>query len=855
MSETMDKAETVTITVDGQEVQAAKGAMLIEVTDAQNIKVPRFCYHKKLAISANCRMCLVEVDKAPKPLPACATPVMEGMVVHTQSKYAKDAQKSVMEFLLINHPLDCPICDQGGECELQDVAVAYGSSVSEYTESKRVVFDKNIGPLISTELTRCIHCTRCVRFGREIAGIRELGMTGRGENTLVATFIDECVSSEMSGNVIDVCPVGALTAKPSRNKARAWEMMQHKTIASHDCMGSNLFVHTLRGKVIRVVPRENEAINEVWLSDRDRFSYEGLDAGDRLTTPMIKRDGQWQAATWDQALQLVADKFKTVAANKQAELKAKQAAEAAAKAEAEQSDNTTKTEAAEADTEVDSVEAVKIEMAALVSVNATLEEHYLTQKLMRGLGSGNIDFRLRQSDFSDQHLAPIMPWLGQNIEQLEKLDAALLIGSNVRKEQPIANLRLRKAVAHNSAKISFLNPRLYDFNYPVANHLVVAQQHMVLELAAIATAVYQLSGNPVPKNIAAVVTKATASVAITEAHKNIAQQLIDAESATVILGNNAQMHPQFSALRTLAEAIASQSNSTFGYLSDGANAAGAWLAGAVPHRGVAGETDIISGKNLAEINKEKLAACLLVNIEPDTDALDAQALMATLNDTDFVVSISSYSSSSLKQVADVMLPAANFMETSGTYVNAEGFWQSFNAVLDAKGGARPAWKILRVLANLAGIDGFDYFSSEDVKKEVRAKCESIELSNTVVKARAVKVINAKGIHCASDVPMYASDAIVRRAASLQRTLDAETQCARVNAAQADRLGLDSDTRVAVKQGDNSIVLNLLIDDRIPDDCVWLASALEGNEHLATAFSAVSIEAVNSDKGKAEEAGA
>ncbi|MFV2003750.1 MAG: NADH-quinone oxidoreductase subunit NuoG, partial [Gammaproteobacteria bacterium] len=339
MSEAIDNIETVTITVDGKEVQAPKGAMLIEVTDAQNIHVPRFCYHKKLPIAANCRMCLVEVEKAPKPLPACATPVMDGMVVHTHSKYAKDAQKSVMEFLLINHPLDCPICDQGGECELQDVAVGYGQSISEYTEAKRVVLDKNIGPLIATELTRCIHCTRCVRFGREIAGIRELGMTGRGESALISTFIDECVNSEMSGNAIDVCPVGALTAKPSRFKGRAWEMIQHKTIAPHDCIGSNVYVHTLRGEVVRVVPCENEAINEVWLSDRDRFSYEGVDSDDRLTTPMIKRDGQWQAADWDEALQLVADKFKIVAENL-AEIKAKQLAAEAADDDASTSTST-----------------------------------------------------------------------------------------------------------------------------------------------------------------------------------------------------------------------------------------------------------------------------------------------------------------------------------------------------------------------------------------------------------------------------------------------------------------------------------------------------------------------------------
>ena len=851
MSEVIDKIETVTITVDGIEVQAPKGAMLIEVTDAQNIKVPRFCYHKKLAIAANCRMCLVEVEKAPKPLPACATPVMEGMVVHTQSKYAKEAQQSVMEFLLINHPLDCPICDQGGECELQDVAVAYGQDVSQYVEAKRVVFDKNIGPLITTELTRCIHCTRCVRFGREIAGIRELGMTGRGENVLISTFIDENVNSEMSGNAIDICPVGALTAKPSRFKGRAWEMFQHKTIAPHDCVGSNVYVHTLRGEVIRVVPCENEAINEVWLSDRDRFSYEGVDTDDRLTTPMIKRDGQWQAANWDEALQLVADKFKAVADNMAAnlaDLKAQQIAAAAEGDETADKDVSLESTEDEAGSAEPVHEEIVAEMAALVSANATLEEQYLTQKLMRGLGSGNIDFRLRQSDFSDQDIAPVMPWLGQNIEQLEKLDAALLIGSNVRKEQPIVNLRLRKATVNNNAQISFLNTRHYDFNFEVANNLFVAQQHMVAELAAITAAVFQLSGNKLPKNISTAVSKVEAS----ESHKAIAKQLMDAAAATVILGNTAQMHPQFSALRVLAAAIANQTNSTFGYLTDGCNAAGAWLAGAVPHRGAGGSTDdVIAGKNLAELNKEKLAACLLLNIEPDTDAANAKALMATLNETDFVVSVSAYNSASVRQVADVMLPAASFMETSGTYVNAEGFWQSFKAVVEPKGGARPAWKILRVLGNLTGVDGFEYMSSEDVKKEVRSTCESIELSNAIAKAATVKINSAaKGLSCSSDVPMYATDAVVRRAASLQKTVDAQTMCVRLNSSEAERLGVNTATTVTVKQGDNSTALTLVIDESIPDSSAWIPSALEGNDQLGAAFSVVTIEAVMSEVAEA-----
>ena len=825
MSEAPDTIETVTITVDGNEVQAPKGAMLIEVTDAQNIKVPRFCYHKKLAVAANCRMCLVEVEKAPKPLPACATPVMDGMIVHTQSKYAKDAQKSVMEFLLINHPLDCPICDQGGECELQDVAMGYGGDVSQYTETKRVAFDKDIGPLIATELTRCIHCTRCVRFGREIAGIRELGMTGRGENALISTFVDECVNSEMSGNSVDVCPVGALTAKPSRYAARAWEMVQHKTIAPHDCIGSNLSVHTLRGEIVRIVPDENEAINEVWISDRDRFSYEGLDTEDRLTSPMIKRDGKWQVANWDEALKLVADKFKAAA-----DLKLQQTAES----EGTTSEGETSTEEAEV------AEVVATEIAALVSANATLEEQYLTQKLMRTLGSGNIDHRLRQSDFSDQDAAPVMPWLGQNIEQLEKLNAALLIGSNVRKEQPIASLRLRKAVVNNNAQVSFVNTREYDFNYPVANNISVTQQNLVAELAGIAAAVYQLTGGSVPANIS--------NAVIRDSHKAIAQQLKEAESATVILGNVAQMHPQFSTLRSLAAMIAKETNSTFGYLTDGCNTAGAWLAGAIPHRGVAGATeDIIVGKNISQLYSdntagEKLAACLLLNVEPDTDATNAKELLATLSNADFVVSISAYNSASLKEVADVLLPAASFTETSGTYVNAEGFWQSFNGVVEPKGGARPAWKILRVLGNLTGVDGFDYISSEDVKNEVRSLCESIELSNTTSDTPSFKINTVSDeLHRSTDVPMYATDSLVRRATSLQKTIDAQALCVRLNASEAARLNVSDANTVTVKQGDVSSVLSLIIDDTVPDASVWIPTAVEGCDSLGDAFGVVNIE--------------
>ena len=483
--------ELVTITVDGQQIQAPKGAALIKVTDDNGIRIPRFCYHNKLSVAANCRMCLVEVEKAPKPMPACATPVMEGMVVHTKSPKAIAAQQSVMEFLLINHPLDCPICDQGGECELQDVSMGYGGDVSQYADIKRVVFDKDIGPLIATELTRCIQCTRCIRFGEEIAGMRELGATGRGDRMEVGTYIEKSLDSEMSGNVIDICPVGALTAKPSRYSGRAWEMTQHSAIAPHDSVGSNIYVHTLRGEVIRVVPRDNEAVNEVWISDRDRFSYRGIFAKDRATVPMIKKEGQWVETDWDEALQAAVSGIQSITNSSGAE-----------------------------------------QLAAWTSATSTLEELYLLQKILRGLGSGNLEHRLRQTDFTDQAAAPVMPWLGQAIPQLQNVQAALLIGSNVRKEQPLFAHRLRKAAIRRDAQISFVNPRSIDWHFPVAQECTGSASGMLEHLAGIAHSAYEQSGQSVPSHLSAVVSKANVS----EEHKQIATDLKQAEKATVSAG-------------------------------------------------------------------------------------------------------------------------------------------------------------------------------------------------------------------------------------------------------------------------------------------------------------------------------
>jgi NADH-quinone oxidoreductase subunit G len=799
MSETKNTVEMVTITVDGQQMQARKGAMLIEVTDQANIHVPRFCYHEKLSVAANCRMCLVEVEKAPKPLPACATPVMDGMVVHTYSEYARNAQKSVMEFLLINHPLDCPICDQGGECELQDVAMGYGKDVSQYVEGKRVVLDRSIGPLISTELTRCIHCTRCVRFGEEIAGIRELGMTSRGEHARIASYIGEAVTSEMSGNVIDICPVGALTAKPSRFAARAWEMVQHPSIAAHDCVGSNIFVHTLRNEVIRAVPRDNEAINEAWISDRDRFSYEGIRSEQRLLSPMLKRDGAWQEVDWDTALKFSAEALKAVINEHGAE-----------------------------------------KVLALLSVNSTIEELYLAQKLLRALGCGNIDHRLRQSDFSDQDSAPVMPWLGQNIEDLAGLDAALLIASNVRKEQPIIAHRLRQAAIKNNAKIHLLNTREYSHHFPLESNTAVAQQQLVAHLAAIAKAAFAASKKTVPAHLSKIVAKAVSE----KYYKEIAKQLSKADNSSILLGEQASMHPDFSVLRALASAIAEQTGSKFGYLSAGANTAGAWLAGAVPHRGPAASTSAVSGEHVSRLSTIAPAATVLLNIEPDLDVASSHTLLNTLQESELVVAVSAFTSEALLANADVLLPMASFAETSGTYVNVEGFWQSFAGCVSPRGEARPAWKILRVLGNLLGLDGFDYVSSEQVRDELRALCADIELNNAVPDTVMLETTEVDAeLMRAGDVPMYAGDPVLRRAVSLQKTVDAQTFCARINNFEAQRLELVDATMVQVKQNELSAQCPLVIDDSIPDGCCWMPMAVSGNETLGDPFGAVSISRV------------
>jgi NADH-quinone oxidoreductase subunit G len=764
--------DLINITVDGIQLEARKGQMLIEVTDAAGIDIPRFCYHKKLSVAANCRMCLVEVEKAPKPMPACATPVAPDMVVKTGSELARGAQQGTMEFLLINHPLDCPICDQGGECELQDVAMGYGNSSSDYVETKRVVMDKNIGPLISTELTRCIHCTRCVRFGEEIAGIRELGATGRGENMRIGTYIAKSVDSELSGNVIDLCPVGALTAKPSRFSARSWELTQHASVAPHDSVGSNVFVHVGNDQVKRAVPRENEAINETWISDRDRFSYEGLYTADRVTSPMVRIDGELVAVDWQTALAACAGALKESVDNHGAK-----------------------------------------SIGALASAQATLEEQFLLQKLMRSLGSNNIDHRLTQTDFTDQNRAPVMPWLGMAIEDLEKIDAALLVGSNIRKEQPLAGLRIRKA-SLNGAKISLLNPRHYDMNFDTLENIGASPRDMLLHLLAVAVACD--CADDVIKNVAS-------EVSVDDNHRAIAASLKEAGNAVVLLGNSAVMHSNYSILRTAASCIAKATGATFGYLPEGGNTAGAWLAGCVPHRTAGGAATDKIGLNAAEIVNAPLKAVLIFGVEPRYEQIHSAQARQQLKNAHTTI-ISTHLSKHAVDHADVVLPTAAFAETAGTFVNAAGVWQMFNGAVAPPGDGRPAWKVLRVLGNELELDGFDYNSVAEIRDELKGLCRDIELNNdysadNIELPEAPSI--ARGLLRCGDLPAYKSDMLVRRAKSLQKTADAQQNAVWLNTVDMTALGLDEGAVVNLEQGGDTVMLKAITDDGVPEGCAWL----------------------------------
>ena len=696
----------VEIELDGKKVEAAPGSMIMHAAEKVGTYIPHFCYHKKLSIAANCRMCLVEVEKAPKPLPACATPVTQGMIVRTKSEKAIKAQQSVMEFLLINHPLDCPICDQGGECQLQDLAVGYGGTGSRYDEEKRVVPHKDVGPLISMEeMSRCIHCTRCVRFGQEVAGVMELGMVNRGEHSEITTVIGDTVDSELSGNVIDLCPVGALTSKPFRYSARTWELSRRKSVSPHDSTGANLIVQVKNHKVMRVVPFENEAINECWIADRDRFSYEALNSEERLTQPMIKQGGEWKTVDWQTALEYVANGLK--------QIKDQHGAQS---------------------------------IGALVSPHSTLEELFLSGQLLRGIGSDNIDWRLRNAQFN---AAEGVRWLGISIAVLSDLQSVLVVGSNLRKDHPLFAQRIRQATK-KGAQVFALNAKVHDWAMPVVAS-VVAAQDWAQALGDVATAVAAIKGVQAP----------VAGQANAEAQA-IAQALLAGERKAVFLGNAAAHHAQADELLALANWVGEQTGATVGYLTEAANTVGAQWVKAQPQT---------NGLNAAQMMDGGLKAAILLNNEPAFDSAAGQEALQGLNKAEMVVTLSPFKSNLV--ISDVLLPIAPFTETSGTFVNAEGRVQSFHAVVKPLGETRPAWKVLRVLANLLGVQGFDYESSQDVlATAVGAETREVPVQALSNVTKVVAQVQGGTVAQPAVASIYQLDSIVRRATSLQLTADA-----------------------------------------------------------------------------------
>ncbi len=788
----------VNIEINGKAIHARKGAMVIEAADAAGVTIPRFCYHSKLSIAASCRMCLVEVEKAPKPLPACATPVTDGMKIYTRSPKAIAAQRSVMEFLLINHPLDCPICDQGGECDLQDLAVGYGEDVSRYAEGKRVVANPDLGSLIATDMTRCIHCTRCVRFGREVAGIMELGAPGRGEHMHIGTYMEASVDSELSGNVIDLCPVGALTSKPYRFTARSWEMTRHSTVSPHDCVGSNLSVDVRGGKIMRVVARENENVNESWISDRDRFSYVANNHADRLTRPMIKEQGEWKEVDWDTALTRAAEGLKKIAERDGAD-----------------------------------------KLGALASYSATTEEHYLLQKVLRGIGSSNIDHRLHQVDFRDQNHLPAYPALGQAIADLENLDAALLIGSNIRKDQPMLAHRLRKAVANNGARVMAINPVDFDFAFPLSTKAIALD--LTCELMGVLKALLELTGESVPAELKQYMDAAV----ITDSRKAIAATLKDSPQASVMLGKLAIAHPARAELCALAGHIARLSGARLGTLTEGGNSAGAWLAGCVPHREAGAKPAAAAGLDWRSMMQSDLKGYVLLGVEPELDCIESSLAMEAMSKAEFVVALSAFRGVGLMTNADVLLPVSTFFETAGSLVNTEGHWQYFEACVAAPGEARPGWKVLRVLGNLLDLHGFEYNSVSDIRGEMEGLFSDIPMDSVSPWTIDTLTRLHPGLVRVSDVSIYNVDSLVRRSAPLQATRDAKTsRRLHANAQTLQNAGLTHGEKATLLQDGGVVVVTVVSDERLPDNAVYLPAGTKEMQGLGGSFGPVQMAPAN-----------
>jgi NADH-quinone oxidoreductase subunit G len=788
-----------TFQINGRSVSVLGPGSIIETADQLGIYIPRFCYHKKLSVVANCRMCLVEVQGLPKPVPACSTPIAPNMNIFTRSAKVKAAQQAVMEFLLINHPLDCPICDQGGQCELQDLAMQYGRDRSDFAESKRVVPNDDLGSLIATEMTRCIQCTRCVRFGSEVAGKMELGAVGRGENMQITTYVKQPLQSELSGNMIDVCPVGALTSKPFRFKARAWELRSIPSIAPHDCLGSHVYLHTQDQQVMRVVPRENEEINEVWLSDRDRYSYLGVTSHERLQQPMVKRNGAWHSLDWSSALYEAAASLKKALAHD------------------------------------------KTQLGGVISPSATLEEMYLFQWLCRGLGSSNIDHRLHEVDMADQHDLPRTPYSEISIRDLEQCEVVLLVGANIQREQPLLITRLRKLVAKGGCVMS-INCVDYNFSFEIAHKRIIPPDQLAQQIDLL---VEYLKRN----DLDAVDIKGTQPL------MSIAKRLSTAKRAAILVGAVARNHPQASDIRYGVSQLTKMTGACAMHLTEGANSTGAWIAGAVPHR-LAGGAPLLAnaqGMALQSMIQKRLKAYLLFGIEPTRDCANPAQVQAALTQADCIIACSAFMTPDLLSNAQLLLPIHCFGENAGTFVNLEGKWQSFEAAIPSAGESRAGWQVLQALGNCLNIQGSDCPTVQAVCDTLKAKISSFQECPPPTNAHeaispARLPINHRDegdklqLMRITEWPLYRGDSLVRQAPSLQQSGGCEAVGAYMHTVCANRFGLQPLQKIRLHQPEGiSGWLPVIIENGIPDSCVWTPAGYAETSTLGDSFGPIAIE--------------
>jgi NADH-quinone oxidoreductase subunit G len=801
----------IEIEIDGKKVVADDGSTIIEAADTVGINIPRFCYHKKLSIAANCRMCLVDVENSRKALPACATPVTPGMKIFTHSKDAVKAQKSVMEYLLVNHPLDCPICDQGGECELQDLSMGYGMGQSCSNQTKRSVAVDDIGPLIDVGgMTRCIHCTRCVRFGDEIAGLRELGVCNRGGHEEISTYLPHIMRSEVSGNIIDLCPVGALTSKPFKFQARSWELTEKPSIAAHDCWGSNIYCHVRdrsekeSQQLMRVVPMVNEAINENWLSDRDRFAYQGLSHKDRLLEPAAHRARSWQKVTWQQALPDMLDKLKQV---------------------------------------VD--EHGVDEVCVVASPNISTESAYAISQVMQGFGIKNTDYRARRLDFSSKASRANLYGFAKPIEYIEQCDRLLLIGANVRQEQPLAALRMRKA-EQNGAVIHSIDSYKHDFNFKAEGHIQHPQQWLC-SLAYMINAANK-KGINLPTDMH--YPQDFAELGLDDTSSSIVDSILEGEQKIIWLGTGVYHHPNSVTIVALARTLAAMLDCEVAVMKDGANVGGMHLSGLAPHINVGGNLMEEPGVDLHTCLEKPRKAYIFFGLDPEYDFAESSLICSAVEKAQLVVAFSAFSSDFLQVHADYMFPITSTAEESGSLINITGQKQYFHQALDGPGSSKPIWKIMHQIARLNAMPCVDDISSIESIDSILDPIYKISLEASLdtpdIDIESIELNPVCDLYWrVGPWAMYRIDAQVRRAASLQAVQSKliNQDAIIMHSKTADKL---SSKQVAITYYDEVREFSVITDDNLAPGCLLLPSGLETVAAWGTAAGSIQVEGATND---------